>query len=91
MEVCRAAFKYAHALNATLDTPSRPSFRATVSQPSQMGNFKHQSLRSDRDRDERDREGIRNVSSRFLASSTSSQFAVPRCLRDTTATAWVSA
>ncbi|KAL1748888.1 hypothetical protein HDZ31DRAFT_71234 [Schizophyllum fasciatum] len=47
------------------DTPSRPSFRATVSQPSQMGNFKHQSLRSDRDRDERDREGIRNMSERY--------------------------
>ncbi|KAF5377658.1 hypothetical protein D9615_005256 [Tricholomella constricta] len=38
------------------ETPSRPSFRSTLSQPSQMGNFKHQSLRaSDRDR-ERDRE-----------------------------------
>ncbi|TRM65781.1 hypothetical protein BD626DRAFT_566441 [Schizophyllum amplum] len=47
------------------DTPSRPSFRSTVSQPSQMGNFKHQSLRSDRDRDERDREGIRNMSERY--------------------------
>ncbi|GLB36314.1 hypothetical protein LshimejAT787_0306020 [Lyophyllum shimeji] len=38
------------------ETPSRPTFRSTLSQPSQMGNFKHQSLRaSDRDR-ERDRE-----------------------------------
>ena len=40
------------------DTPSRPSFRTTLSQPSQMGNFKHQSLRpNDRDRDrDRDRD-----------------------------------
>ncbi|KAF8078451.1 hypothetical protein FPV67DRAFT_1663190 [Lyophyllum atratum] len=38
------------------ETPSRPTFRTALSQPSQMGNFKHQSLRaSDRDR-ERDRE-----------------------------------
>ncbi|KAF9569730.1 hypothetical protein CPC08DRAFT_812711 [Agrocybe pediades] len=43
------------------DTPSRPSFRSTLSQPSQMGNFKHQSLRpNDRDRDrDRDRDGDR--------------------------------
>ncbi|KAG7099382.1 hypothetical protein E1B28_001237 [Marasmius oreades] len=41
------------------DLPPRPSFRSTASQPSQMGNFKHQSLRSsDRDLD-RDREGER--------------------------------
>ncbi|KAJ3516787.1 hypothetical protein NLJ89_g907 [Agrocybe chaxingu] len=37
------------------DAPSRPTFRSTL-QPSQMGNFKHQSLRAnDRER-ERDRE-----------------------------------
>ncbi|RDB29623.1 hypothetical protein Hypma_015351 [Hypsizygus marmoreus] len=41
------------------ETSSRPSFRPTLSQPSQMGNFKHQSLRaSDRDKDrDRDRDG----------------------------------
>ncbi|KII93485.1 hypothetical protein PLICRDRAFT_35702 [Plicaturopsis crispa FD-325 SS-3] len=42
------------------ETPPRPSFRGSLSQPSQMGNFKHQSLRSgdrDRDRDvDKDRE-----------------------------------
>jgi hypothetical protein len=41
-----------------LDAPTRPSFRAALSQPSQMGNFKHQSLRADRERDrDRDRDG----------------------------------
>lgn len=67
-------------LNALVSEPSsRPAFRSTLSQPSQMGNFKHQSLRSgDRDRDKerdserererdiRDREGqerLRHVSS----------------------------
>ncbi|KAF5311761.1 hypothetical protein D9619_003016 [Psilocybe cf. subviscida] len=40
------------------DAPTRPSFRAALSQPSQMGNFKHQSLRADRERDrDRDRDG----------------------------------
>ncbi|PPQ71757.1 hypothetical protein CVT26_007598 [Gymnopilus dilepis] len=41
------------------DLPARPTFRTALTQPSQMGNFKHQSLRaSDRDRDrEREREG----------------------------------
>ncbi|KAH9486768.1 hypothetical protein JR316_0000833 [Psilocybe cubensis] len=39
------------------DVSARPSFRTALTQPSQMGNFKHQSLRpSDRDRD-REREG----------------------------------
>lgn len=53
------------------DAPARPQFRSTLSQPSQMGNFKHQSLRTgdrDRDRDtdkERDKEGIRNLSDKF--------------------------
>ncbi|KAH0590535.1 hypothetical protein H2248_000680 [Termitomyces sp. 'cryptogamus'] len=38
------------------EMPSRSTFRSTLSQPSQMGNFKHQSLRgSDRER-EKDRE-----------------------------------
>ena len=37
-----------------IDAPPRPSFRVT--QPSQMGNFKHQSLRST-DRGDRDKEG----------------------------------
>ncbi|KAK2461788.1 hypothetical protein APHAL10511_006251 [Amanita phalloides] len=41
------------------DPSSRPSFRSAISQPSQMGNFKHQSLRAgDRDK-ERDRDGDR--------------------------------
>ncbi|PFH54632.1 hypothetical protein AMATHDRAFT_44461 [Amanita thiersii Skay4041] len=63
------------------DSASRPSFRSTVSQPSQMGNFKHQSLRSndrdkerdkdfdkDRERDMRDREGqerLRHLSDKY--------------------------
>lgn len=54
----------------------RTSFRSTLTQPSQMGNFKHQSIRSserekdkdvdrDRERDLRDKEGqerLRSVS-----------------------------
>ncbi|KAK0465406.1 uncharacterized protein EV420DRAFT_1637544 [Desarmillaria tabescens] len=53
------------------DASSRPSFRSTLSQPSQMGNFKHQSLRDrdgDKDRDLRDKEGqerLRNLSDKF--------------------------
>ncbi|KAF7436983.1 hypothetical protein PC9H_003817 [Pleurotus ostreatus] len=50
------------------DTTARPSFRSALTQPSQMGNFKHQSLRApDRDRDTRDfrdkegHEHLRNV------------------------------
>ncbi|KAH7921806.1 hypothetical protein BV22DRAFT_1095867 [Leucogyrophana mollusca] len=46
------------------ETPSRPSFRGTtITQPSQMGNFKHQSIRAaDRDRDkEADREQERDT------------------------------
>lgn len=40
----------------SLETHPRSSFRSALTQPSQMGNFKHQSLRpNDRDR-ERDRE-----------------------------------
>ncbi|KAF8634004.1 hypothetical protein AX15_001178 [Amanita polypyramis BW_CC] len=43
------------------DASSRPSFRSAVSQPSQMGNFKHQSLRTgDRDNKDRDRDGDRD-------------------------------
>lgn len=56
--------------------PSRPSLRSGLSQPSQMGNFRHQSLRTndrdkdrdserERERDLRDREGqerLRHVS-----------------------------
>lgn len=43
------------------DGSSRPQFRSGLSQPSQMGNFKHQPLRpSDRDRDtERDLRSVR--------------------------------
>jgi zinc finger CCCH domain-containing protein 13 len=63
---------------AGLDVPPRPSFRGALTQPSQMGNFKHQSLRStdrgdrdkdgdkERERDIRDKEGqerLRNVCS----------------------------
>jgi hypothetical protein len=58
------------------ELPARATFRSTSSQPSQMGNFKHQSIRSserekdkdadrDRERDLRDKEGqerIRSVS-----------------------------
>ncbi|KAI0936239.1 hypothetical protein AcV5_004428 [Taiwanofungus camphoratus] len=61
------------------DTPSRPSFRSTLSQPSQMGNFRHQSLRTndrdkdrdverERERDLRDKEGqerLRNLSDKY--------------------------
>ncbi|EMD41793.1 hypothetical protein CERSUDRAFT_110356 [Gelatoporia subvermispora B] len=42
------------------EPPARPTFRSTLTQPSQMGNFRHQSLRtSERDKDresERERE-----------------------------------
>ena len=56
-----------------LEPAPRATFRSTLSQPSQMGNFKHQSIRTterdrdrdtDKDRDLRDREGherLRNV------------------------------
>ncbi|KIL70666.1 hypothetical protein M378DRAFT_6610 [Amanita muscaria Koide BX008] len=61
------------------DGDSRPSFRSAISQPSQMGNFKHQSLRTndrdkerdrdgDRERDLRDREGqerLRHLSDKY--------------------------
>jgi hypothetical protein len=44
------------ALLVTENT-GRTSFRSTLTQPSQMGNFKHQSLRDrDKDREEKDRE-----------------------------------
>ncbi|KAL0580308.1 hypothetical protein V5O48_001725 [Marasmius crinis-equi] len=47
------------------DLPPRPTFRSAASQPSQMGNFKHQSLRSsDRDID-REGERLRNLSDKF--------------------------
>lgn len=63
------------------DAPARPSFRSTLSQPSQMGNFRHQSLRTaerdrdrdterERQRDERDREGqerLRNVRPTYIS------------------------
>ncbi|KZT74709.1 hypothetical protein DAEQUDRAFT_760734 [Daedalea quercina L-15889] len=58
---------------------SRPSFRSGLTQPSQMGNFRHQSLRTndrdkdrdserERERDLRDREGqerLRNLSDKY--------------------------
>ena len=59
----------------TSSESTRPSFRSGLSQPSQMGNFRHQSIRTtdrtgekelerERERDLRDREGqerLRNV------------------------------
>lgn len=55
-----------------LDSSSRSTFRSSLNQPPQMGNFKHQSLRGndrdgdkDKERDIRDKEGqerLRNVS-----------------------------
>ncbi|KAJ7130057.1 hypothetical protein C8R43DRAFT_1134020 [Mycena crocata] len=59
------------------ETSTRPTFRSTLSQPSQMGNFKHQSLRDrdrdrdgdkDRERDIRDKEGqerLRTLSDKY--------------------------
>jgi hypothetical protein len=61
---------------SSADLPPRATFRSTLSQPSQMGNFKHQSIRSserekdkdvdrERERDLRDKEGqerLRSVS-----------------------------
>ncbi|KIK71190.1 hypothetical protein GYMLUDRAFT_33330 [Collybiopsis luxurians FD-317 M1] len=48
------------------ELPARPSFRSSLSQPSQMGNFKHQSLRTnDRDADREGQERLRNLSDKF--------------------------
>nr|GAT49767.1 predicted protein [Mycena chlorophos] len=53
------------------ESSSRPSFRSALSQPSQMGNFKHQPLRDadkERERDLRDKEGqerLRNLSDKY--------------------------
>ncbi|KAF5382923.1 hypothetical protein D9757_006379 [Collybiopsis confluens] len=48
------------------ELPARPSFRSSLSQPSQMGNFKHQSLRNnDRDTDREGQERLRNLSEKF--------------------------
>ncbi|KAJ7597206.1 hypothetical protein C8J56DRAFT_1159161 [Mycena floridula] len=57
------------------ELPARPSFRTALTQPSQMGNFKHQSLRTndrdgdrDKERDIRDKEGqerLRNLSDKY--------------------------
>lgn len=57
-----------------LELPARPAFRTTLSQPSQMGNFRHQSIRTterdkdkdidkERDRDMRDKEGAEKLRS----------------------------
>ena len=47
-----------------LDGSTRPAFRTTLSQPSQMGNFKHQPLRgSDRDRDRDAESNLKSVCS----------------------------
>ena len=75
-----------------IDAPARPSFRATLSQPSQMGNFRHQSLRTtererdadrERQRDERDREGqerLRNV--RVFSDARTANAQMPMKLSD---------
>ncbi|TFY81541.1 hypothetical protein EWM64_g2465 [Hericium alpestre] len=61
------------------EPPPRATFRSALSQPSQMGNFKHQSIRSndrdrekdgekDKDRDSRDRDGqerLRSLSDKY--------------------------
>ncbi|KAJ4486339.1 hypothetical protein J3R30DRAFT_3697845 [Lentinula aciculospora] len=48
------------------ELPARPSFRSSISQPSQMGNFKHQSMRSnDRDLEREGQERLRNLSEKF--------------------------
>lgn len=72
-----------------LDTPSRPSYRGALAQPSQMGNFKHQSLRSvdrgdrdkdgekERERDIRDKEGqdrLRHVSFKILSRPSHTEY-----------------
>lgn len=74
------------------DLPQRATFRSTLSQPSQMGNFKHQSIRTsererdkdadrDRERDLRDKEGqerLRSVGPLFHSRSPSdSSFSFP--------------
>ncbi|KAH8120141.1 hypothetical protein DFH11DRAFT_1558531 [Phellopilus nigrolimitatus] len=48
------------------DGSTRPPFRSTLSQPSQMGNFKHQPLRaSDRDRDRDTERDLRSLSDKY--------------------------
>ncbi|KAI5122602.1 hypothetical protein M0805_004816 [Coniferiporia weirii] len=48
------------------DGTSRPPFRSALSQPSQMGNFKHQPLRaSDRDRDRDTERDLRTLSDKY--------------------------
>ncbi|TCD63396.1 hypothetical protein EIP91_005604 [Steccherinum ochraceum] len=61
------------------ELPPRPAFRTTLSQPSQMGNFRHQSIRTterdkdketdkERERDIRDKEGaekLRSLSDKY--------------------------
>ena len=42
------------------DNTGRTSFRSTLSQPSQMGNFKHHSLRGELTRTDRERERERD-------------------------------
>lgn len=65
---------YQFDVNFTESTTARPSFRTTLTQPSQMGNFRHQSTRTndrekdtdkekDRDRDTKD--GLRSVRPAF--------------------------
>ena len=83
------------------EAPSRPSFRSTLTQPSQMGNFKHQSLRDrdkdrdgerDRERDLRDREGqerlrhVRNISRFYFFLSPRSLYSYRISM---TVTVWV--
>lgn len=77
MEVCvTITYVLSGILSALYADTTRQSFRSGLSQPSQMGNFRHQSIRTtdrtgdkdldrERERDLRDREGqerLRNVS-----------------------------
>ena len=75
MAVCTFSTPFVYVLIILFLESARPSFRSGLSQPSQMGNFRHQSIRTtdrtgekelerERERDLRDREGqerLRNV------------------------------
>lgn len=76
MMVVRASFRSACILQRHLQGSARQSFRgAAITQPSQMGNFKHQSIRAadrDRDRDaekELDRERVKEGQERLRNAS----------------------
>jgi hypothetical protein len=72
-QICFDAYDRTFSVGSQESTTTRPSFRTSLTQPSQMGNFRHQSTRtSDRDREkdadkekDRDRDtkdGLRSVS-----------------------------